>query len=230
MAQLLLLNQHLLFLEARMKAFFRSKITALSAAILLLLSAAPAQAVPTINFSGFIDVDAFNGNPNEGQLIANPGGIFIGQRIPITLVTFIDTPQNPGATFPVVGGVLDFNTQQNVITIAGEIPTLGIPNSPNNPLLQGSFAPGGFGIIANTFFVNGFDTKAPQLLAPAGILPGTPFIFGGTIQLSPQGPSGVVFNAFNADINNTPVPEPSSLLLLGSGLVALGLAARRKKA
>jgi hypothetical protein len=184
----------------------------------LSLSAVPAQAAPIIDFAGL----------RGGTITDVGGGNFVGTDINISTVQLIDTPANEGA-YPVQNGLLNFDTAANTIVITGAVSDLGIGQQ---TLLTGSFSSFSFGPSGLNFEFNatGPDTKSDDLVEAAGLPTGTPFIFNGFSIASRPSPTSSVYNAFSTDIANSAVPEPSSLLLLGSGLVALGLAARRKKA
>jgi xanthosine utilization system XapX-like protein len=208
-------------MEAKMKTYFLSKIVALSAAILLSLSAVSAQAAPLIDFIGLLGGTITD---NTGS-----GGGYVGTNINVSAVQLIDTALNEG-THDVQNGLLNFDTEADTITITGAVADLGIGQT---TLLSGSFTSFSFGAIPGSttfaFVAAGPDTKSPALVEAAGLAAGTEFTFAGFINSRRVGTTNV-YNVFSSDVGNTPVPEPSSLLLLGSGLVALGLAARRKKA
>ena len=135
--------------------------------------------------------------------------------------------------------LLNFNTTTRDITIVGGvvgIPSFGGPaftNIPNGTTLLSGTITGFFINTANGFTLNiglsGTDPMYAPLLTDLGISPGTSFELssgtGGLIGTDPYGRGNYQF--VSGDVTATSVPEPSSLLLLGSGL--LGLARFGKK-
>lgn len=185
------------------------------------------------------------GSNSSGGTVTVTGGNLAGANIPVDVLLVIGAPQNNGVydtTGAAVNGepgddgtsaALSFNTDpiNNFIKIIGGIPAFGIANG--TTLLSGTIT--SFQIIQNQALIIlsnavGIDTKNASLLQHIGLAPNTPFdLFGFSIAYAvrPGGNTGV---PFSTDISNTATPEPGSLLLLGSGLVGLVVAARRKKA
>lgn len=101
-------------------------------------------------------------------------------------------------------------------------------------LLSGEFTSasitaGGIGLFTPT----GFDTKNAELLDFFGLASDTLFALSGySVEVGDIQGNGAPFTATalgSTDIVNAAVPEPASLLLLGSGLTVIGSAIRRRR-
>lgn len=194
--------------------------------------AAPASAVTIIDFATGSDTGA-------GGNVYFDGANIIGEGIPIGRLLVVDAPMGNG-DYDVFGpafgstgtprGSLDFNTGTGDIAITGCVPGLvgSYPNDCQETLLSGTVT--SFFAAGNNFVaVFGFDLKNPELLAAVGLDPNTPFQFTGSVQTGAgfgQGPENGQASV-STDIVNTAVPEPATMMLLGTGLLAAFRARRR---
>lgn len=209
-----------------------------AAAAAAVLMAVPAQAATVIDFQ--------TGLAGVGGAITWDGTNMIGSNIPIGAVVIAGAPTN-NEVFTVTGsaagtgrggpfGSLDFNTAANTLSITGCIAELNIGGTvggPCNPviLLNGSFT--SF-TASNEGLTNarGEDVKNTQLLNAIGFPTDLPWQFYG-FSLTTDGNltmNGEAGSVISTDIRNTAVPEPATMMLLGTGLLAAFRARRKQQA
>src|SRR5262249_45083593 len=177
---------------------------------------------------------------------------FVGTNLPID---FVSAPSSP--ILSIFGGALNFTTGSFLssanfglvffdvfngggsFAITGAVPGAGIPTS--TPLLTGSFAgpstftgstfsglPGAFSSILDVTFVD--STLTNFLNFPQSFGGGSVAQLEFNLTYASSAGPGVGFSGQqNAILVQVHAPEPTSLLLLGSGLASLGLFGRRKK-
>ena len=223
------------------KKWLSTVLITLIAVLGLSLSPLPAHAIPILDF--FVV---------GGGTISYGGGTtpLFGTGVQALSVVGIGTPLNAGVPHQCVGCVLDFTTGNFIfissgpsswtfgaggnITLTGGISGSGLSIPIGTTLFDGSFTSnpvviqGPLGLRA---LVAGFSDTKNQTLTDFFGLPNASF--GGLVNLSFAAPgnpaSGFTSTAvLSGDVANSPVPEPGTLLLIGSGLVGIGVGARRR--
>jgi len=192
--------------------------------IITAFMAAPAAASVVLDFS--------TGLAGAGGTIIKTGTTITGHNILIDALTVVGAPLHNGV-WNVDGagsgsagptGLLNFTTTTGgggTFTLTGSVPGIGIASV--IPLVvSGSFTKAS--ISGGFFSGSGGDVKSDTLLTALGLPLGTPFTFFGFSSFF-----GARNTVISSDYRNSPVPEPGSLFLLGTGLIGVVSAVRRRR-
>jgi hypothetical protein len=177
-------------------------------------------------------VDFGTGSGTDGLLNLTSGTIYSGRFIAIPVMKVFNAPANDNASGWATTAYLNFDYDtaggMNWLTINGTVPQAGITSPSSTTLVSGWFTQ--FAVEQTAYGIK-IDMGANNLLNPAlagwlGLSADTPWILDGWTMATLQYSGTWV--AFSTDVSDTAVPEPGSMLLLGTGLFGLAGVIRRR--